>query len=209
MTRGGVPSLTALHGQGYAEVAHWYEVYVREAHPGERYPAPASVAEKRAHARDFQRLEGIPWPVLVDDLAGTVHRAYGELPNAAYVIDAEGRVAFKDQWASAPALRTALDALLERGGRGAPVAGGTGRMPHLAGPMAFGWPAIRRAGDTAVRDVALKAPPLAGMLAGGHLLRPLLAPLARRTRPLPPVLRVGAALAALALASRIAIRSRP
>ncbi|MGD9889848.1 MAG: hypothetical protein AB7R89_01885 [Dehalococcoidia bacterium] len=187
-------------------MAHWFTVYVREAHPGENYPAPSLIGEKRAHAVDLRWLEALPWPVLVDDIDGTVHRAYGELPNSAYVIDAEGRVAFKDQWASAGTLRRALDALRERGGRGAPIAGGVERRPHPLGPMAFGWPAIRRAGSGAVRDVLLKAPPLALMLQLGRALRPGIAPLARRTRPLPTPVRLAIAVVTAALIGGLALR---
>jgi hypothetical protein len=198
MTRGGVPSLKQLYvDQGYANRAQWYEIYVREAHPGERYPAPDSFETKLAHARNFKRLEEIPWPVLVDDLAGTVHRAYGGLPNAAYVIDAEGRVAFKDQWASASALRRALDALAS--GDGAPVEGGVERRMHLLGPMAFGWPAIQRGGDRAVREIIRTVPPLAGMLAVGHALKPVLAPLARRARPLTAGVKAASVISAVSL----------
>lgn len=191
MTRGGVPSLRELYTQDYSKAAEWYEIYVREAHPGENYPAPGSFEEKMAHARDFKRLEDIPWPVLVDDLDGTVHRAYGELPNSAYVINAEGRIAFKDQWASAPTLRTALDELRECAGRCAPVAGGVERTMSMLGPMAFGWHAIQRAGNRAVRDLVLKAPPLAAMLYLGHLMQPAIAPAARRTKPVAPQLKTG------------------
>ncbi|MDI3341430.1 MAG: TlpA disulfide reductase family protein [Sphaerobacter sp.] len=195
MTRGGIPALKRLYAEGGADAARWFQIVVREAHPGSRVPAPATEAEKIAHARALKELEALPWPVLVDDLGGTVHRAYGGLPNAAYLIDADGRVAFKDQWASAATLRVALDALREHEGRAAPVAGGVERAMHLLGPMAFGWPAIQRAGKPAGRGLWLAAPPLALLLWGGRFLRPILAPLAGRGRPLPTAPKLAAALA--------------
>ncbi len=39
---------------------------------------------------DAQRSEQIPWPALVDDVEGTVHRAYGGLANPTYLIGTEG-----------------------------------------------------------------------------------------------------------------------
>jgi hypothetical protein len=36
--------------------------------------------------------------VVVDDLDGTMHRAYGMLPNMIYVLDRDGRVAYKAMW---------------------------------------------------------------------------------------------------------------
>jgi hypothetical protein len=44
---------------------------------------------------------GISRDILVDDLAGTVHRAYGLMPNMTWVIDRGGRVVYKANWTSA------------------------------------------------------------------------------------------------------------
>ncbi len=51
------------------------DVVVRQAHQGPTEPPYASVEQKMA---DAQRSEQIPWPALVDDVEGTVHRAYTE-----------------------------------------------------------------------------------------------------------------------------------
>jgi hypothetical protein len=37
----------------------------------------------------------------VDDLEGTVHRAYGSLPNMSWVLDRGGTIAYKAMWTSA------------------------------------------------------------------------------------------------------------
>jgi hypothetical protein len=66
------------------------EVVVRQAHPGERHGSYRSFAEKLEDARRYQEEEDVVWPVLVDDLDGTVQRAYGGLSASAYLIDAEG-----------------------------------------------------------------------------------------------------------------------
>jgi hypothetical protein len=65
--------------------------YTREAHPGERYPAHRSLEQKLAHARDFRDRFEIARPILVDDLIGTGHRAFGMLPNMTYLIGRGGR----------------------------------------------------------------------------------------------------------------------
>ncbi len=36
--------------------------------------------------------------MLVDDLHGAVHSAYGSLPNMVYIIDKSGKVAYKAMW---------------------------------------------------------------------------------------------------------------
>lgn len=76
-------------------------MYTHEAHPGERVPHHDSFETKLAHARLLRDEIGIRRPILVDDHDGTVHRAYGELPNMTWVIDRGGIVAYKASWTSA------------------------------------------------------------------------------------------------------------
>jgi len=40
-------------------------------------------------------------PILVDDLEGTVHAAYGLLPNMSWVLDRGGTILYKAMWTSA------------------------------------------------------------------------------------------------------------
>lgn len=76
-------------------------VYAREAHPGERVPHHASFEAKVASARLLRDEVGIRRPILVDDLDGTAHGEYGELPNMTWIIDRGGIVAYKASWTSA------------------------------------------------------------------------------------------------------------
>ncbi len=41
---------------------------------------------------------GIRRPILVDDLTGTAHRAFGGLPNMTWVIERGGTIAYKASW---------------------------------------------------------------------------------------------------------------
>lgn len=91
-------------GQGFASVF----VYTREAHPGERFPAHRSLEQKLTQARAFVERYGIERPVLVDDLAGTGHRAYGLLPNMTYLISRAGRVIFRADWTDAATIEAAI-----------------------------------------------------------------------------------------------------
>jgi hypothetical protein len=86
--------------------------YVREAHPGERYPAHKTQEQKIRDAKDLTELENIGAKILVDDLEGTIHRSYGQQPNMLYVIDKQGRVFFRALWAEEISLRWYLTALL-------------------------------------------------------------------------------------------------
>jgi hypothetical protein len=84
-------------------------VYTREAHPGEYYPHHTSFEQKLAHARVLRDHHRVQRPILVDDLAGTLHRAYGTLPNMTYVVGRAGRITFKSNWTDAETIRFALE----------------------------------------------------------------------------------------------------
>jgi hypothetical protein len=86
-------------------------VYVREAHPGERLPHHTSMDQKLRHARLFQERWSVRRPILVDDLDGPVHRAYGMLPNMTYVLSPAGRVAYRADWTDAHSIEWALEYL--------------------------------------------------------------------------------------------------
>lgn len=86
--------------------------YTREAHPGERYPHHTSMEQKLAHARDMAVRHGIRRPMLVDDLQGTVHRAYGKLPNMTYIVSTAGTVVYRADWTDPRTIRAALDQLV-------------------------------------------------------------------------------------------------
>lgn len=84
-------------------------VYTHEAHPGERVPHHDSFATKLAHARLLRDEVGIRRPILVDDLAGTAHRAFGGLPNMTWILDRGGIVAYKASWTVADQVASFVD----------------------------------------------------------------------------------------------------
>ncbi len=89
-------------------------LYVREAHPGEHYGHHESFAQKLDYAREFQRRFDVRRPILVDDLDGTAHTAFGRLPNMTYILGPGNRVLFRCDWTDAEITRAALDYLLAR-----------------------------------------------------------------------------------------------
>ena len=76
-------------------------IYTREAHPGENVLHHENFERKLASATLLAEEAGIRRDILVDDLEGTVHRAYGLMPNMTWVIGRGGRVAYKANWTSA------------------------------------------------------------------------------------------------------------
>ncbi len=180
------------------------DVLIRQAHPGRGVRPYRSFQEKLRDAERFQREEAIGWPMLADDLEGTVHQAYSGLADPTYLIDADGRVAYFNMWTGVSGLHEAIEALLAQGGRGV-VKGGWDRVPHLAPAMTDGWKGLRRGLPQSFTDLMLAAPGVATGTWLGYQLRPLLAPLTLRAEPLSApakaALVVGAA-GAVALAAR-------
>ncbi len=88
------------------------DVFIRQAHPGERRGPYRSDSHKMEEARQYQQDEALPWLVLADDLAGTVHQTYGNMSDPVYLIDAAGRVVFYGMWTQVPTLKRAIDELL-------------------------------------------------------------------------------------------------
>jgi hypothetical protein len=209
MTHGSLFGLKEVYRE-FRSTTQWFYLYVREAHPGERIPAHESYEQKRDQAERFRRMDGVPWPVLVDDVDGAVAQQYTLLPNAQFVIDAEGFIAFRGNFAHGPSLYRALEQL-DRQGNVGQVPAGTDSMPHLLHTMTYGWDGIRRGGTTATADLWKTAPPVAAKIwFGSHVMRPLLQPLAGRGTPLPAGARVmlGAAAVLGALAIRRSLRRR-
>lgn len=86
-------------------------LYVREAHPGGRIGQHVSFEQKLELAQRFEtRVPDERRMLLVDDLQGTAHRAYGSMPNMAYVISPDFLVLFRSDWTHV----TMIDDILSR-----------------------------------------------------------------------------------------------
>jgi type I thyroxine 5'-deiodinase len=84
-------------------------VYIEEAHPTDGWQMPSNIKEKVliASPRSFDDREeaanscvrklGIEVPALVDDIQDSTERAYTGWPDRLYVIDRQGRVAYKSK----------------------------------------------------------------------------------------------------------------
>lgn len=189
---------------------NFVDVVVRQAHPGASVPAYHSFEQKMRDATAYRREDGIGWPVLVDDLEGTVHQVYGGLADPTYLIDVDGRVVFYNMWTHAPTLHEALEELQKQGWRGE-VKGGVDQTPHLLPSMTDGWKGLRRGWPQSFIDLETAAPTVASSTWIGYQLRPLLAPLTLRSKPLPPSAKLGlaAGAAALLILGARSFRSRP
>jgi hypothetical protein len=109
---GEVPPLTELYQKYRPKGFEFFVVYVREAHPGENFPHHSSLEQKLAHARKLRELDKVCLPILVDDIEGTVHRAYGLRPNMIYLIDRDGVIVYKSDWTDAHELDGMCESLV-------------------------------------------------------------------------------------------------
>ena len=83
-------------------------VYVREAHPGERLGPHQSMGEKKKAAQLVAPRYGEHRRVLVDNLEGEFHRAFGAMPNVIYIVRPDGKIHYRCNWAAPSLIRKAL-----------------------------------------------------------------------------------------------------
>ena len=93
----------------YRDRAAFYIVYIQEAHPVDLWQVSANVkdevlfanpksdSERTTVAASCVRDLGIELPALVDNLQDTTEADYSGWPDRLYLIDVEGRVAYKSK----------------------------------------------------------------------------------------------------------------
>lgn len=105
---------TDLQKKYNRDEATLFVIYSRERHPREpgyrQYRHTRTDAEKTANAQTLAQQTSLP--VLIDGVDEKVLRLYGKVPNAAFVVDSVGRLAFYSTWADASKVEVVLDLLL-------------------------------------------------------------------------------------------------
>ena len=165
------PTLKRLYKE-FGDRVTFITLYVREAHPGGRYPQPDAFEQKLEYARAYKERDRIPWPVAVDNVEGDLHRALDPKPDAAYLMDADGDVAFRAVSSSDErVLRKGLEAFVsrqplpigERQPRVVPLLKGLGMMSDI----------LNFAGPEARQDFWRELPPVYAVACLAALFRPL------------------------------------
>ncbi|RUS65226.1 hypothetical protein EGN72_00830 [Pseudorhodobacter sp. E13] len=103
-------TMSALHRE-YQNV-DFSVLYVREAHPGAAISAHQSDDDKQSCAA-LLRSDGERRKVLVDDLNGTAHQAYGGYPNSVFIINRNGCVVYASDWNNPETTGRALSLLIQ------------------------------------------------------------------------------------------------
>lgn len=155
---GEVPPLTALYRQYRKLDFQFFIVYTREAHPGENYLHHDSFEQKLRQAGKLRELDQVnDMTILVDDVRGMTHTAYGQLPNMIYLIDRDGIVVYKSDWTDAQELDgmcASLVRLDEMKARQVPIIrqGVSQRLHWIAMDPAHRERIYRRSGEKAIQD---------------------------------------------------------
>ena len=92
-----IPGIRKLQAK-YPDV-EFLLIYVREAHPGARLGPHETDAQKMEMSKQLQTIYNDPRKILVDNVDGDMHRAYGAIPNYTYVIDPDGKIIYRSDWA--------------------------------------------------------------------------------------------------------------
>lgn len=160
VTISSLPTLRELNDQ-YGDRLAFVLVYAREALPGERIGQPGTMEEKIENAKILQAANGVHWPVLVDDIDGTVHRMLDTKPNSLHVISPDGALIFRALFATDSNVEEVLESVAN------------GEVPGRSQSTQFVLPVMKSAGyihDVLVAsgrgaylDVLLAAPPAAIM----------------------------------------------
>jgi hypothetical protein len=171
MVAGNGPALERLHEE-FGERVAFVTLYVREAHPGERYPQPDKLERKLRYARAYKERDQISWPVAVDDAEGDLHRALDPKPDAAYLMDARGDVAFRTVSSSdGRVLRQGLEAIVSR--RPLPIGERQPRVVPLLKGLGMTYEVLDLAGQEAKRDFRRELAPVYLLARLAALFRPL------------------------------------
>ncbi|AEF40655.1 TlpA family protein disulfide reductase [Hoyosella subflava] len=171
--------LLDLHRR-YGDVIRFVVVNVREAHPGADIPQPRVIGEKMHNARNLKGHHGFAFEVAVDDIHGSVHRAFGARPSSAYIIDPSGIIVFRAHWSNIlEPIEEALRAVIAGRAPSRAKVGQTARA--LIRMAAYSDVALGAAGRGALRDFWRAAPPAAALIAVSSLFRFL--PSERRAAP--------------------------
>ncbi len=95
----------------------FFVVYSKEPHAGEtrhfkKYAQHETYEHKKQYAQEMVTEFGMKVPVLIDDLDESVVHAFGRMPNMTFIVDKEGKIAYKSDWMESERIEELLDKLL-------------------------------------------------------------------------------------------------
>lgn len=163
VTESAGPGLVELH-QKYSQSVRMVMINAREAHPGADLPQPRTIDDKTRHAEGLKSHHGFDFEVAVDDIDGSVHRAFGTRPSSAYLVDRDGTIVFRAHWSNVTsAIDEALAAISSN--RPVPQSTATSTVRSAAKMIGYASGVFDRAGRGARSDTWKAVPPIAATIA--------------------------------------------
>ncbi len=112
-----MPGIERLYQRYKNQDVEFFVVYSREPHAGERkyfkqYTQHTSYEHKKSYACELVQTFDMHVPVLIDDLDETVVQAFGRMPNMVFIVDKEGKIAYRADWTELQRIEQVLDELL-------------------------------------------------------------------------------------------------
>ena len=187
MTVSSLPNLNRLESH-FGDRVQFVLVQVREAHPGAELNQPLTQQEKRERAQHMREAMGVRWPVLVDDIDGSLHRMLDTMPNSLHIVGTDGEILYRALLAGDAGVEDAIASIVA-GDR--PRRAESQSMLPMLESAGFIHDTLVRAGAGAYADVIKSAPPMAALALGAKLLP--FVPKSKRGFVLMTVLVVGAA----------------
>jgi peroxiredoxin len=91
----------------YKDRSEWFIVYIRESHPAGKWEfvanveagisvnQPNTIEERAAVANTCVLILDLSIPAIIDDMDDTVRAAYRGMPDRLYIVDKEGKIAYR------------------------------------------------------------------------------------------------------------------
>ena len=165
-TASSMPDLKGLE-ERYGDHVQFVLLQVREAHPGAEIDQPRTSRDKVQHAQLVREVYAVRWPVLVDDIEGTLHRLLGTEPNSLHIIGADGEILYRALFAGDAGVEKAIATVAA--GEQLTKKSSQSLLPVL-NSVGFMHDAVVRAGAGAYSDMVKTAPPMVVAALGAKLL---------------------------------------
>ena len=165
-TASAIPDLNGLE-EHYGDRVQFVLLQVREAHPGAEVGQPHTLRDKVQHAQLTRDVYAVGWPVLVDDIDGTLHRQLDIKPNSLHIIGADGEILYRALFAGDAGVENAIAAIAA--GEQLTKKSSQSLLPVL-NSVGFMHDTVARAGAGAYLDMVKAAPPMVAAALGAKLL---------------------------------------
>ena len=165
-TASSMPDLKRLE-QRYGDRVQFVLLQVREAHPGADVDQPQTLQDKVQHAQLMREVYDVGWPVLVDDIDGTLHRQLDTEPNSLHIIGTDGEILYRALFAGTAGVENAI-AAVAAGGQ--PTKKSSQSLLPVINSVGFMHDTVVGAGAGAYSDMIKAAPPMVAVALGARLL---------------------------------------